>query len=61
MLRIYKPIAAAIAVIGITCAVQMPIAEAAGMNPMNMMNPSKWMGGGRDRDYEDRGYGGGPG
>ena len=36
-------------------------ASAAGFNPMNMMNPSKWMGGGRsdDRYYDDY-YGGGP-
>ena len=27
----------------------------------NMMNPSKWMGGGRDRDYYDEGPWGGPG
>jgi hypothetical protein len=27
----------------------------------NMMNPSKWMGGGNDRDYYDDGPGGGPG
>lgn len=27
----------------------------------NMMNPSKWMGGNRDRDYDDDGPWGGPG
>ncbi|MGD8850782.1 MAG: hypothetical protein PVI28_00005, partial [Gammaproteobacteria bacterium] len=29
----------------------------------NMMNPSKWMGGNNDRydDYDELGYGGGPG
>jgi hypothetical protein len=30
-------------------------------NMGNMMNPSKWMGGDRDRDYYDAGPWGGPG
>ena len=34
---------------------------AAGFNPMNMMNPSKWMGGNKNRRYDDDYYDGGPG
>ena len=40
-----------------------PTGLASGFSPMNMMNPSKWMGGNDryDDDYYDRGYGyGGP-
>jgi len=36
-------------------------ASAAGFNPMNMMNPSKWMGGNRNRRYDDDYYDGGQG
>ena len=60
-----KFIAPAVAGVVLGCA-SIPFAmdaAAAGFNPMNMMNPSKWMGG-KDRDrydddyYYDRRYGG---
>lgn len=50
---------AAILAVGLASLPTAPVVNAGGFNPMNMMNPSKWMGGGkRDRYYDDDYYGG---
>lgn len=52
---------AAILVVGVASLPMIPAVNAGGFNPMNMMNPSKWMGGNKDRyadDYYDDYYGG---
>jgi hypothetical protein len=52
---------AAIMAVGLGGLSAIPSVDAAGFNPMNMMNPSKWMGGNKDRYYDDYDdYYGGP-
>lgn len=52
--------------IGALTMLYLPVSQAGGFGPMNMMNPGKWMGKNRNRNnrndyYEDDYYGGGPG
>ncbi len=70
MIKKLVAVCSTLTIIGASALVFVQTTHAAGFNPMNMMNPGKWFGGGRDRgrgyyDDYDRygpGYGGyGPG
>lgn len=52
----------ALMTIGLSSMTMTSVSEAGGFGPMNnMMNPSKWFGGNKNRRYDDDYYDGGPG